>query len=343
MRLLLALLALGAMSAPAQAALTLCNRTSYILYAATSAVQGGRSETAGWTRVAPGECQIARKEPLTAQSYLVHARSSMAHSGPARAWGGNQPICVKDGNFTLKQPAAKSSCTDDSFALPFATLDNRGNRVWTMNFDEQPAMTLTEAQLAGVKRLLKDNGYAIAQIDGKPDKATGLALADFRKRMHFDPNAGNAELFQALESEARKKIAPAGYTVCNDSPDALLVALGQMDGGKAGFARLVDGDAGRLRARHDHAAEQRRHLSAGPAQGRRRPGGRQPAFLHRGHGVRDRGQSELRRPRLCGDRLCRNTDARVKRLCRPYRPAAHASGDLMLRQAQHEDLHKSSS
>jgi uncharacterized membrane protein len=231
-QLLLALLALGVMSIPAQAALTLCNRTSYILYAATSAIQGSRSETAGWTRVAPGECQVARKEPLTAQSYLVHARSSLAHSGPARAWGGNQPVCVKDGNFTLKQPAAKSSCTDDSFALPFATLDNQGKRVWTMNFDEQPAMTMTEAQLAGVKRLLKDNGYAIAQIDGKPDKATGLALNDFRKRMKFGPNAGNAELFQALESEARKKIAPAGYTVCNDGPDALMIALGQMDGGK---------------------------------------------------------------------------------------------------------------
>ena len=231
-RLLFALLALGAMSVPAQAALTLCNRTSYILYAATSAVQGGRSETQGWTRVAPGECQIARKEPLTAQSYLVHARSSLAHSGPARAWGGNEPVCVKDGNFVLKQPAAKSSCTDDSFALPFATLDNQGKRVWTMNFDEQPAMTMTEAQLAGVKRLLKDNGYAIAQIDGRPDKATGLALNDFRKRMKFGPNAGNAELFQALESEARKKIAPAGYTVCNDGPDALMIALGQTDGGK---------------------------------------------------------------------------------------------------------------
>jgi uncharacterized membrane protein len=230
--LLLALLALGAMSAPAQAALTLCNRTSYILYAATSAVQGGRGETRGWTRLAPGECQIARKEPLTAQSYLVHARSSMAHSGPARAWGGNQPVCVKDGNFAIKQPASKPSCTEDSFALPFAVLDNHGSRVWTMNFDEQPAMTMTEAQLAGVKRLLKDNGYAIAQIDGKPDKATGLALNDFRKRMHFDPNAGNAQLFQTLESEARKKIAPAGYTVCNDSPGTLLVALGQMDGGK---------------------------------------------------------------------------------------------------------------
>ena len=231
-RLALALLVLGLMSLPAQAALTLCNRTSYILYAATSAIQSPGSETQGWTRIAPGECQIARKEPLTAQNYLVHARSSMAHSGPARAWGGNEQVCVKDGNFTIKQPAAKSSCTEDSFALPFATLDNRGKRVWTMNFDEQPAMTLTEAQLAGVKRLLKDNGYAIAQIDGKPDKATGVALNDFRKRMNFNPNAGNAELFQTLESEARKKIAPAGYTVCNDSPDTLLVALGQMDGGK---------------------------------------------------------------------------------------------------------------
>ncbi len=231
-RLLLALLALGAMSLPAQAGLTLCNRTSYILYVATAAVQGSRIQTEGWTRVVPGECQIARKEPLTAEHYLVHARSSLAHSGPARAWGGNQPVCVKDGNFTVKQPATKAICTDDSFALPFAALDTHGKRAWTMNFDEQPALTMTEAQLAGVKRLLKDNGYPIARIDGKPDKATGLALNDFRKRMHFAPTAGNTELFQALESEARKKIAPAGYTVCNDSPGTVMVALGQTDGGK---------------------------------------------------------------------------------------------------------------
>jgi uncharacterized membrane protein len=232
-RFLLALLAVVTMSIPAQAALTLCNRTSYILYAATSAVQRPRSQTQGWTRLVPGECQIARKEPLTAEAYLVHARSSLAHSGPARAWGGNRPVCVKDGNFIIKQSVAKPICTDDSFALPFAPLDNHGKSVWTMNFDEQPAMTLTQAQLAGVKRLLKDNGYAIAQIDGKPDKATGVALNDFRKRMRFGPNAGNAELFQALENEARKKIAPAGYTVCNDGPATLLVALAQMNGGKA--------------------------------------------------------------------------------------------------------------
>jgi uncharacterized membrane protein len=235
---LLALLALAGITAPglwapAQAALTLCNRTSYILYAATSAIQSPRSETQGWTRIAPGDCNLTRKEPLTAETYLVHARSSFAHSGPARAWGGNYPVCVKDANFATRQGVTQPYCTaDDTFALPFAPLDNHGRSVWTMNFDEKPAMDMTQAQLAGVKRLLSDNGYKIARINGAPDKATGAALADFRKKMRFTPTDGNVELFNALEREARKTIAPAGYTVCNDSREAMLVALAQRDGGK---------------------------------------------------------------------------------------------------------------
>ena len=230
----MALLALGLMSLPARAGLTLCNRTSYILYAATSAIQSPKSETEGWTRIAPGECQVARKESLSAETYLVHARSSIAHSGPPRSWGGAYPVCVKDANFAIKQAVTQPYCTaDDTFPLPFAALDNRGKAQWTMNFDEQPAMSLTEAQLAGVKRLLKDNGYPITHIDGKPDKATGTALADFRRRMHFAADAGNAQLFAVLEAQAQKRIAPAGYTVCNDAREPLLVALGQMDKGNA--------------------------------------------------------------------------------------------------------------
>jgi uncharacterized membrane protein len=233
-RLALTLLVLGLMSLHAQAALTLCNRTGYILYAATSAIQSPRSQTQGWTRIAPGECQAARKEPLTAETYLVHARTSLAHSGPPRAWGGAYPVCVKDANFSAQQAVTQPYCVaDDTFPLPFAALDNHGKADWIMNFDEQPAMSLTQAQLAGVKRLLKDNGYPIPRIDGGPDKATGAALADFRKRMHFAADAGNAELFNALEREARKKTAPAGYTVCNDGREALLVALGKMDNGMA--------------------------------------------------------------------------------------------------------------
>lgn len=234
--LLLALLALAgvmALAPPAQAALTLCNRTSYILYAATSAVQSPRSETSGWTRIAPGDCQLTRKEPLTAETYLVHARSSIAHSGPSRAWGGTVPVCVKDGSFTLRRGTAQTDCATDYFTLPFAPVNNRGKSAWVMHFDEKPGMNMTEAQLAGVKRLLKDNGYKITRINGRPDKATGAALTDFRKRMQFTDKDGNTELFNALEHEARKTVAPAGYTVCNEAKDQLLVALAQNDGGKA--------------------------------------------------------------------------------------------------------------
>ncbi len=235
-RTLLLLLALGLglalAPAPAQAALTLCNRTSYILYAATSAIQSPGSDIRGWTRIVPGECAIARTEPLTAETYLVHARSSIAHSGPARAWGGAYPVCVKDANFAIKQAVTQPYCSAEGmFALPFASLGNNGKSAWTMNFDEQPAMSLSEAQLAGVKRLLADNGYRIARIDAKPDKATGAALTDFRKRMKFGAETDNAALFDALEQQAGKKIAPAGYTVCNESREALLVALGQMEAG----------------------------------------------------------------------------------------------------------------
>ena len=52
----LALLLLAWGAAPAHAALTLCNRTSYVLYAATAALNGQKGEASGWTRITPGDC-----------------------------------------------------------------------------------------------------------------------------------------------------------------------------------------------------------------------------------------------------------------------------------------------
>lgn len=230
MRHLLAALAfLLCWTGAAQADLKLCNRTSYILYAATSQVSGATSQTQGWTRLVPGDCALALKGSLARQSTLVYARSSLAHSGPQRAWGGEFPSCVRDANFSLKQTVITPYCSGGaSFSVPFAAVDSRGKPDFTMNFDEQPVFkSLLAAQLAGVKRLLTDNGYKVGAINGGPDKATGKALADFRARMHFAPTAGNVELFAALESEAQKKTAPAGYTVCNDGKEELLVAMGE--------------------------------------------------------------------------------------------------------------------
>jgi uncharacterized membrane protein len=237
---------------PADAALTLCNRTSYVLYAATAAIKSPQAQTQGWTRIAPGDCQVARKEDLTAETYLVHARSSLAHSGPARAWGGNFPMCVRDTNFTLSQSVTMAACsTEGTFALPFATLDTGGRNSWTMTLDEQPGLpTLPAAQLAGAKRLLRDNGYEVGPIDAAVSRQTGTALAAFRRKMNFAPQAGNTELFLALENEARKRNSPAGYTACNDGKTVLEVALAEVDKGKPasrGWWTVAPGACARLR------------------------------------------------------------------------------------------------
>jgi uncharacterized membrane protein len=240
-----------AAAGPAEAALKLCNRTSYILYAATVSVTKTGSTIHGWTRIAPGDCRTALPQKLKAQSYLVYARSALAYSGPERVWGGSVPLCVKDPQFTLYQKTAASPCLDDFYAVPFAEVNTHGQPDWTMTFDDDPPLkTLEAAQLAGVKRLLKDNGYDIPSIDAKPDKPTGAALADFRGKMRFPSRAGNAELFAALETQAaRHEGKPQGYTVCNDAKADLTAALAERSGPdfvSRGWWRLAAGGCARM-------------------------------------------------------------------------------------------------
>jgi uncharacterized membrane protein len=120
-----------------------------------------------------------------------------------------------------------------------------------MTFDDQPQRSSLEmAQLAGVRRLLKDNGYKLAAIDAKPDKATGAALTDFRKKMKFAELDGNEKLFAALETEASKRGgAPQGYTVCNDAGSDVMVAVGEAAGAdfvSRGWWRIASGACGRV-------------------------------------------------------------------------------------------------
>ena len=91
----------------------------------------------------------------------------------------------------------------------------------------------------------------IAAIDAKPDKATGAALADFRKKMQFADRDGNDKLFRALESEAAKHGAPPqGYHGLQRRPGAdLTAALGENIGGDVvsrGWWRIAPGGCARV-------------------------------------------------------------------------------------------------
>jgi uncharacterized membrane protein len=228
----LALVTVALQSSPASAALNTCNQTSYILYAAVGYQAGANMLTRGWTRVVPGDCVAAFPDPLTAPGYYVYARTSQAHSGPARAWGGNVRLCAKDANFALQSPLTVPGCQgDDTFQLPFAAVATHGKKSWTMTLTESSLITsLDAARVIGIVRLLDDIGYKVGPGDANGNKSRDDAMIDFRKRMKLPETATNSDLYDALETEAIKASAPAGYSVCNDSDGDVWAAIGLKSG-----------------------------------------------------------------------------------------------------------------
>jgi uncharacterized membrane protein len=242
---------LAVAASPASATMQACNRTSYVLYTATGAAAGSNVASQGWIRIAPGGCKTVVTSDLTAPAYYIYARSSQAHSGPSRAWGGNTPVCVKDTNFSSLDAQSASRCqSDDYFQLPFTQVDTHAMRSWTTTFSETPALTtLAQAQMAGLKRLLADVGYKIGAIDAVPNKATDAAITDFRKRLRLSSAATMDDLFDALETEAMKTATPSGYSVCNDTAKSVAAALGQKqrnDWVSHGWWKIAAGSCARL-------------------------------------------------------------------------------------------------
>ena len=234
MKHLLALCAAALASAvaalPAHASLRLCNRTSYVLYAATASAGAGDALVQGWTRVVSGSCRVAIPSDLAASAYFVYARTSSAHSGAPRAWNGNANYCVKDTDFSLRLPLLSTRCPAlDLYELPFAAIATHHMRSWTTTFRETPNHdSMKSAETAGLYRLLIDNGAKIGASN--PGKAAEMALALFRKRMRLSDKASVANLFDALETEAMKTAAPIGYTVCNDTDKPVWAAVAQKKG-----------------------------------------------------------------------------------------------------------------
>jgi uncharacterized membrane protein len=226
-RALIAALAFFVAALPAQASLRLCDSTSYVLYAATAVGGADGVNVKGWARLVPGACTVALQGDLAASAYYLYARTSQAYSGPARAWAGAVEFCTKSDDFSLHVPFASPNCSAaDMTALPFAALSTHHMRSWTVTFREEPDFsTMKEAERAGLKRLLADNGAG----NLKSDKDIDAALAQFEKRLHLSARSGVEGLFDALETEALRNAAPIGYTVCNDTEKPVFAALGEED------------------------------------------------------------------------------------------------------------------
>lgn len=224
---LMALLGLAVLTAtPARAGLTLCNRTSTVVYAATATAGNGSLTAKGWTRVVPGACTEALKEDLSGRTAYVTAKSARAYAGPARSWSGPVIACVKEQNFTLTAPAS-GRCPSGSYGQGFSAVDTHHMRNWTVTLREDPDFfSMEEAERAGLKRLVESLGGRNLDAKGRLE----AALTGFKKRLHLAANAPASVLFDALETEALRVAAPAGYSLCNDSREQVWAAIGQKKG-----------------------------------------------------------------------------------------------------------------
>jgi uncharacterized membrane protein len=89
MRLMFAGLALLALSAPAQAGLTLCNKTAHPAKVALGRFDGTQWGSEGWWAVAPGKCETLIPAALDARYYYLYASD-----GGAGTWDGTFSFCV---------------------------------------------------------------------------------------------------------------------------------------------------------------------------------------------------------------------------------------------------------
>lgn len=215
---------------PAQAALKLCNRTSYILYTATGQPQRADLQIKGWSRIIPGSCITAIDTPLTAAKYYAYAQTSRAHMGVSRAWGGDEALCVKQGNFNIRKSPLPGCDDTDAFEVSFRTLQPRGKKNLSQNFTERADYdTLSKARMAGLQRLLSDSGYQPGALTGAENPTTEKALSRFRTTARLTSTSSDEALFKALEHAAARHAAPSGYSICNSTTTPLWAAIALKD------------------------------------------------------------------------------------------------------------------
>ncbi len=130
---------LEAASNPAGTGFAWCNDTKYTVMAALGVVEMGAIVTRGWYRVDAGRClrPDLRGDPHRLYSYAeaVDASGRTIKNGDAPlAWGGNVPLCTRDGKFDLSNH--KDCAASGLNSANFAVIDVGANPSTTVRFKE---------------------------------------------------------------------------------------------------------------------------------------------------------------------------------------------------------------
>jgi uncharacterized membrane protein len=207
-----------------------CNETSYVLEAATGRPDGRAIVVQGWTRLRPGECRIAMGAPLARGTHYLYARTSAAHRGGRRQWGGDARICVDNtASFTIENPPQCATMGLEERRFRRVQINKRDN--WRTSFSEATPYTINRARQAGLQRLLIDAGYDLREgRRGADPRRIAQAIAQFRQTARLAPNASENQLIDALETAARRRAQQVGLTLCNHARTRMWTAVARRRG-----------------------------------------------------------------------------------------------------------------
>jgi uncharacterized membrane protein len=204
---------------------TLCNKTSYIIEAAIGVPEEKDITVEGWLKLQPGECKVAVEAPLEPKYHFLYARTSSAHRGGAREWGGKTELCVDPtGSFTLENPP---ECAPMGLeARGFRAVEVTSKVRWTTDFTEIENYDLDKARSAGLQRLLEEAGITTSgAIDGDIGHRTRVAIGEFLKQNNLPATTSDADLIDFLEQVAKERGRNVGFTLCNRTKNRIWSAI----------------------------------------------------------------------------------------------------------------------
>src|SRR3954454_540501 len=225
-RALLAATAILSLTAPSRADLQFCNKTSYVLDVALALEEKDAAATRGWFRVDPGACKGVLQGALTAEKVYLHARALASYGPSPLPQAGYADFCVADGNFVIA--AAKSCQTRSGQRLArFSQIKpSESEQGLTAYLGEEADYDPAQARLAGIQRLLVIAGYDANPIDGLEGRKTTAALDQFLKDRRLPPDAANGAAFFSVLLDAVKEAGGLGFSWCNETPFAVMAAIG---------------------------------------------------------------------------------------------------------------------
>ncbi len=229
--LVFGLLAVLGLTAPARADLQFCNKTSYVLDLALGLEEKDAAATRGWFRVDPGQCRTVLQGALTADRVYLHTRALAAYGASPLPQAGHADFCIADGNFVIAAAKACQARAGQRLARFSMIKPSETEQGLTAYLGEEAEYDPAQARLAGIQRLLVIAGYDANPIDGLEGKKTTAALEAFIKDRRLPADAaGGATFFQAM-LDAMKAADGVGFSWCNETPHAVMAALGVDENG----------------------------------------------------------------------------------------------------------------